>query len=242
MSKQFYYQLKGKSEGSGDFGGNWAWPPVFSGKVKAVSKKEARKLIEADYGRAFPLRVLTKDLFKEHYLLYIREIHKDDDRTNDLFKLKQCKQCKKEFKVIDKYNDFNEQNKGQDFCSSECSSAHYQENHVSTAIDTFSISKGVVIYKITNTKTNQCYIGQTSQVFTLRWYQHFYQNGSCKFHKAIKASEITDWEFTLLEVITDQSIGDKKRHIDERELYYIEQYDSIANGYNSVVPIKNKET
>ena len=73
-----------------------------------------------------------------------------------------------------------------------------------------------------------CYIGKTSQVFTLRWYQHFYQSGDCKFHAAIKNSNFTDWSFDVIE------IANSAEEVSIREQYWIDHYDSISNGYNSV--------
>ena len=98
--KQFYYQVKGKDPSEYSHS-NWHWPPLFSGKVEADNKKQARLLIEDEYGRKFPLRVLSKDLEKEHYLLNIREIDSNDVKTLSLFDLKECKECGCKFRVID---------------------------------------------------------------------------------------------------------------------------------------------
>ena len=44
---EYYYQIKGKEGGDPAYSfSNWAFPPVFSDKVKASNKKEARLLIE----------------------------------------------------------------------------------------------------------------------------------------------------------------------------------------------------
>jgi len=237
MCINFYYQIKGR--GISDYGGNWAWPPVLSGMVTAGNKKEAKAMIEKEYEIKLPLRVLSKDLDKEHYLLHIREIDKNDDKTNGLFKLTECKQCKSKFRIIDKYNDVNELDKGSDFCSYDCKQEDRAENRIKQS-DSISMSGIAVIYKITNKKTNKSYIGQTTQIFTLRWYQHFYQNGSCKFHNAINKSKLTDWDFTLLEVVktTNSDSRNKKEIIDNREMHWINKFNSIENGYNSLAPIK----
>lgn len=222
----FYYQIKG--QGDSAFGGNWCWPPIFSGMVTADNKKKAKSLIEDDYGRKFPLRVLSKDLDKESYLLSIREIQHGDTRTKDLFLLKECKQCNIKFRVIDKYNDHNERNKGAEFCSDNCASKNRDENRIKTG-PIESLSGGAAyIYKITNKLTSMVYIGKTTQIFTLRWYQHFYQGGDCKFHGAIKSSNFLDWDFTLIELV--KTI----KEVPIREQYWINHFNSIENGYNSV--------
>jgi hypothetical protein len=89
------------------------------------------------------------------------------------------------------------------------------------------------------------YIGKTTQVFTLRWYQHFFQSGTNKFHDAIRKSKISDWIFEIHEVIEFPEnlrenkdfrtyLNDREKFIIERERYWINHFDSIANGYNSI--------
>jgi hypothetical protein len=78
----------------------------------------------------------------------------------------------------------------------------------------------------------------------LRWYQHFYQGCGTAFHAAIKAYGIVNWTFEVIEVIEiPKGIfgNEKHRIILERESYYVTMYDSVKNGYNSVVPIVLQE-
>ena len=92
-----------------------------------------------------------------------------------------------------------------------------------------------VINKIKNINTGLVYIGKTTQAFTLRWYQHFYQKGDCKFHKAIKQSSLTDWQFSIIEIVKTPKGVSPIDYVRERESYWISEYDSIESGYNSVV-------
>lgn len=95
-----------------------------------------------------------------------------------------------------------------------------------------------VIYKITNKNNNKCYIGQTTQPFTLRWYQHMFQPSDTKFHKEIKGnSTINDWTFEIIEVLKfkrEDSTAERKKQLNERENHWIKFCDSINNGYNSM--------
>lgn len=226
----FYYQIKAKDLDSGF--GSWGWPPLFSGMVSATDKKKAKLIIEDDYGRQFPLRVLKKDLEHNHYLLSIREIKEGDDRTRSLFDVVQCKQCESGFRQIDLYNDHNQRNKGAEFCSDECRQEHYNKNR--TVRPDISGNNQPVIYQIYNNKTGMSYIGKTTQVFTLRWYQHFYQGGDSKFHTAISGSDLMDWEFKIVDVIDTSNAKDPDKFIANREQFWIDEFDSINNGYNSV--------
>lgn len=247
-TKDFYYQIKGKTSQdqkdneTGLYGGiqNWVFPPIFSGRVSATDKKYAKVLIEEEYGRAFPLKVLAKDLKSSEFLLSIQEITDKDARTQRLFETNICIQCSKEFKTIDLYNDMHESYKGSEYCSYACKNAHYKvQEFIRNQERNMDISgnKNPVIYKITNKTTNKCYIGKTTQVFTLRWYQHFFQNGNCKFHEAVKTCNVVDWTFEVVEavLIPDdiKTLPEIEKIILDRERYFINLYDSIENGYNS---------
>lgn len=227
----FYYQIKAKD--NSEYGiSSWAWPPVFSGKVTAENKKLAKALIEEEYGRKFPQRVLKKDLDQHQYLLNIREITEDDERTRGLFETRECQQCKAKFRQIDLYNDHNESYKGSEFCSNNCKQKYYDQNR--PIRPDIAGNEKPVIYRILNVNSGMSYVGKTTQVFTLRWYQHFYHGGDCKFHKAIKESSIEDWEFTIIETVSIPDDRDSNEFVAERERFWINELNSIEDGYNSV--------
>lgn len=237
----FFYQIKARltEPEVGLYSGtsNWEWPPIFCGKVEAENKKEAKKIIDDEYGRVFPLRVLQTDLKQYPFLLNVEKI-KIGSRQEDLFKPQTCIHCKSIFYVIDKYNDSRVYNKGFDYCSDKCKqdSDGIRESLRLQGL-ALSGNSEPVIYKITNKVTGKCYIGKTTQVFTLRWYQHFFQNGNCKFHEEIKKSKVSDWIFQVQEIIVIpegvKDILEIEKLIIERERHYILQFDSIENGYNS---------
>lgn len=245
---EFYYQIKGKSsDNKSEYWQpqNWSFPPIFSGKVTATNKKEAKLLIEEEYGNKFPLRVLKKDLDSNEFLLSIREI--TDDRTRSLFELRECIHCKTSFRVIDSYNNKNLIYKGSEYCSDKCKCEKLQIDKLKFTgdNDNFKGYRNPIIYKIHNNVTNQCYVGKTTQVFTLRWYQHFYQGGGTKFHNAIQDSIITDWSFDIIEIINIpdhvKSIEEIGNLVFERESYWINHFDSVDNGYNSFFSKKSKQ-
>jgi hypothetical protein len=227
---EFYYQIKGKcsdSELSYNFG-NWSWPPIFSGMVVADTKKLAHIEVNEQYGKKFPLRVLSKDLDSNEFLLHLREIKESDHHTRRLFEVQTCKQCGEQFTVIEKY----EQCHGGsfDFCSKACSDKY---NHVE-----YINRDGLpVIYRITNKLTNMCYIGKTRQSFTLRWWQHITNPGECKFHMALRNAQITDWTFEVIEIVTmPEGVRDfsiLESIICERESEHIRLHNSIEDGYNT---------
>lgn len=242
----YYYQIKGKNSQKDEFTmSNWAFPPIFSGKVTAKNKKEAKELICEDYGKQFPLRVLREQLDNNEFLLSIEEI-KPNSHIQRLFEQQSCKQCTTTFYVIDKYNDKNCRNKSPEFCSDKCQEDHRTAHHFKRMDNDLLIGSAMpVIYKITNKVTGMVYIGKTSQVFTLRWYQHFFQFGGSKFHEAIKNSKVTDWLFEVQEIIEfpqvlremndmNSYLDQREKYIFERERHWINHYNSIENGYNSL--------
>lgn len=237
--KLFYYNIKGKfgEEGGSAYGGNWSFPPIWTDFIEAESREAAKAAIEAEYGRKFPTRVLAKDLDSNEFLLTVKEVKSDDKFTLDLNEVKTCKNpdCGRGFKIIEKYQ-HSETGGGRDYCCYACSKAHNAFEFI-TAEGTKAHLP--VIYKITQKQSGKCYIGQTTQPFTLRWYQHFFQGTENKFHTAITNTSISDWSFEVLEVIDARLLGlksanDLKEYVNGREHYYIVLFDAINNGYNSI--------
>lgn len=88
-----------------------------------------------------------------------------------------------------------------------------------------------VIYKITNTINNKCYIGLTSRDFSVRLKEHLTlsNRNTCntKFHLALRKYSIDLFSIEILEydiaTITEAN---------SREIFYIDKFDSYRNGYN----------
>ena len=94
------------------------------------------------------------------------------------------------------------------------------------------------IYKITNQKTKECYIGQAVDLAT-RWKNH----AKCglgidtpagnKLYKAMQDYGIWNFSWEILELCS-------KDQLDEKEQYYIKLYQSKEYGYNSNKGITKK--
>ena len=89
-------------------------------------------------------------------------------------------------------------------------------------LDTVKKVRG--IYKVTNKINGKVYIGQSVDIGR-RWREHMTAKDDIYFHKAIQkyGVEIFEWE------VIEQC---KKKDLDEREIYWIEYYDSFNKGYN----------
>ena len=89
-------------------------------------------------------------------------------------------------------------------------------------LDTVKKVRG--IYKVTNKINGKVYIGQSVDIGR-RWRQHMTAKDDIYFHKAIQKYGVENFEWEVIEQC-------KKKDLDEREIYWIEYYDSFNKGYN----------
>ena len=80
------------------------------------------------------------------------------------------------------------------------------------------------IYRVTNKINGKVYIGQSVDIGR-RWRQHMTAEDDIYFHKAIQKYGVENFEWEVIEQC-------KKKDLDEREIYWIEYYDSFNKGYN----------
>lgn len=93
-----------------------------------------------------------------------------------------------------------------------------------------------LIYKHTNKINGKCYVGQTKQVAEKRWQNGNGYSNNLHFCNAIKKYGWSNFEHEILEdSILSQEIAN------EREIFWIEHFDSFANGYNLTKGGDNRE-
>lgn len=88
------------------------------------------------------------------------------------------------------------------------------------------------IYKITNIVNQKCYIGQSIDI-QARWTKHLsvYNKQSTpdyELYRAMNKYGISNFTFEIVEECDKQSLN-------EREIYWIQYYDSFNNGYNMTI-------
>lgn len=92
------------------------------------------------------------------------------------------------------------------------------------------------IYKITEKETGKCYIGKTKNAPFFRWWDHLTKNFT-KFGKHLRETKLSDWNFEVLEELQSSFTA---KNLFKIESDYIIRFDSINNGFNSL--ISNKQS
>jgi group I intron endonuclease len=85
-----------------------------------------------------------------------------------------------------------------------------------------------IIYKVTNKINGKVYIGQTVRGLHERRRKHNYSKQVCHFHNAIRKYGKDSFKWEVLEEC------DTPNELNEMEFHYIEQFNSIEEGYNMV--------
>lgn len=81
------------------------------------------------------------------------------------------------------------------------------------------------IYGIRNKINNKWYIGQSKRYPICRWKQHIAGYHDMIISRAIAKYGAEQFDFLILEEVNDELL-------DEKEIYYIDKYESYLNGYN----------
>lgn len=86
------------------------------------------------------------------------------------------------------------------------------------------------IYTLTNKVNHKVYVGKTNRTVKERYQEHLLAihksvNDDRKLYKAFKKYGIENFDLALIEECTTENVED-------REMHWIEHYDSYRNGYN----------
>ncbi len=94
------------------------------------------------------------------------------------------------------------------------------------------------IYKCTEKSTGKCYIGKTRNAPFFRWWNHL-QHSSSPFGIYLRKTKLSEWIFEVLEELPG-NISDSE--VFKIESKYILEFDSINNGFNSLISKKSCST
>jgi group I intron endonuclease len=87
----------------------------------------------------------------------------------------------------------------------------------------------MIIYRITNSINGKSYIGQTKNKLKYRWKDHCRnaeKDNNNYFYNAIRKYGTECWTLETLEEVKDVNL------LNEREIYWIEFYNTFKDGYN----------
>jgi len=87
-----------------------------------------------------------------------------------------------------------------------------------------------VIYKVENTLNNKVYIGKTTRNIEIRWKEHLACSATKdnKFYRALRKYPPSVFKLSIIEKASNDELNNL-------ETYWINQYDSFRNGYNSTM-------
>ena len=228
MKKKWYCIIQGRDP---DY---YSWKQIIKDLIIAPTKKEARVIVESEYLQSLPMRIKRENIKPESLLLSLYEV-KEDSFVNEFFEFKKCLICNKSYRLIDKFN-FHGFFGNYEACSHECNEILREKNFQKVENLEYTIP---VIYKITQISTGKVYIGKTIRAFTLRWWEHIKSQGlQDKFHSEICNTDITDWTFQVIKTLP-KSMKDSEILRIEQE--YINKYNSVSDGFNTIGKEQNIE-
>lgn len=91
------------------------------------------------------------------------------------------------------------------------------------------------IYKITEKSTGKSYVGKTKNAPFFRWWNHL-THSSSPFGLYLRETKLSDWTFEVLEVLPYEITDSEVFKVESK---YIQLYDCISNGYNSLISNKS---
>ncbi len=94
----------------------------------------------------------------------------------------------------------------------------------------------IYIYKITEKLTNKSYIGKTKNAPFFRWWNHLKHSSSPFGLYFRNNSKLSDWYFEVLEELPYNTNDTDILRIESE---YILKYDSIQNGFNTLISNKS---
>lgn len=204
--------------------------------IVAENEEEVKEKLKVDYPHIFNEKVYNRSSKSEKQFFYAR-IYELSESQVDCINSGEwvCDSC--EQKQLNKFDVpvINYNNK--EFCSYECRNNFINKNI--DELDSPYYDKGITyIYKITQKSTNKCYIGKTINFPFFRWWNH-YQHSTSPFGMELKNSDITDWNFEILEVLENKS----DHEVFTIETNYIKLYESNQEekGFNKQIYTKTHE-
>lgn len=122
----------------------------------------------------------------------------------------------------------------EDICMEGYKKEYYKDVEFPDDVNFIKKDSPNYIYKVTEKKSGKCYIGKTRNAPFFRWWNHL-THSSSPFGLYLRSTKLSDWTFEVL--------AELPSNIDDSEVFkvesdYILEFNSINNGFNSVISNK----
>jgi len=123
----------------------------------------------------------------------------------------------------------------EDYCITQYKKEYYKDIELPDDENFIKKDSPVYIYKVTEKASGKCYVGKTKNAPFFRWWNHL--THSCSpFGIYLRQTKLSDWTFEVLVELPSNTADEDVFKIESK---YIKDFDSISNGYNSVISNKN---
>lgn len=218
--------------------------------IMAKDKEEVKAFLLEKYPQFFPDNKVyqkeTKDTAQFFYVV-IFELYEWEKQQITKDTSWQCCQCGQKYENTylhrpRKYEKlFGEKvfcHSDDNYCLNEYKKEYYKDVELPDNEHFVKSDSPNYIYKVTEKATNKCYVGKTRNAPFFRWWNHL-THSSSPFGIYLRSTKLSDWTFEVLEILpaeTEDSV------IFSIESKYIKQYDSINNGFNTLISNKSLTT
>ena len=222
--------------------------------IIAKDKEDVKQQLLTKYPQFFQNnKVYTKETKDDAQFFYvvIFELYQheiDQITTNTSWKCEQCGQHypnsylhypKTYEKMFGKDIKFCNNENNNDSCLTNYIDNIYQNkngNELPDDLNYVKVDSINYIYKITEKTTSKCYIGKTRNAPFFRWWNHLTHSTSPFGIYLRNETKLTDWQFEVIDILPS-TLTDKEVMVIESK--YILEYNSIDNGYNTLISNKN---
>jgi hypothetical protein len=213
--------------------------------IRANDKEEVKAMLLEKYPQFFPDNKVyqkeTKDTAQFFYVVIFElyEYEKQQVINDTSWKCDQCGQ-KYENTYLHRPRKYEKLFGGKVFCGEEdyCLNEYKKEYYkdVEYPDDENYVKKDSpnYVYRVTEKATSKCYIGKTRNAPFFRWWNHL-THSSSPFGIYLRSTKLSDWTFEVLEILPAETEDSVILGIESK---YIIQYDSIKNGFNTLISNK----
>jgi len=215
--------------------------------ILAENKEEVKAILLEKYPQFFPTNKVyskeTKDVAQFFYVV-IFELYDYEKKQITEDTSWECSYCKHKHsntyldrpRMLEKlFGDKMFCKSDEDYCITQYKKEYYKDIELPDDENYIKKDSPVYIYKVTEKLSGKCYVGKTKNAPFFRWWNHL--THSCSpFGIYLRQTKLSDWTF---EVLIELPSNTTDEEVFKTESKYIKDFDSISNGYNSVISNKD---